>query len=301
MKKPLVSVVMITYGHETYIREAIEGVLMQECDFDIELIVSNDCSPDKTHEVIKDIINTHPRANIINYFNHKENIGMMPNFLFALKQAKGEYVALCDGDDYWIDTLKLNRQFLFINQNESCVACFENAQIKLSDGTFLRYYYEISEPKKFSPNEMFLLGGSTFPTSTFFFKNCIDYYPDFFNNSHAGDSCLLFLLLDKGNIIYDCFAVSSVYRKHKSGVYTSSNDKFSEMKKSIILYKKVNKFFIFKYNKEINNAIQKQLIVIFNSIGFFNAKNIELLKILNIIDVYTIIKSKFLIKFNGNK
>ena len=86
-QKLLVSVVMITYGHENYIRQAIEGVLMQECDFDIELILANDCSPDQTHEVIQDILNTHPKANIINYFKHDKNIGMMPNFLFALQKA----------------------------------------------------------------------------------------------------------------------------------------------------------------------------------------------------------------------
>lgn len=300
-KKPLVSVVMITYNHENYIKEAIEGVLMQECDFEIELILANDCSSDQTHEVIQDILNLHPKANIINYFNHDKNIGMMPNFLFALKQAKGEYIALCDGDDYWIDSLKLRRQFLFINEQENCIACFENAQIKLCDGTFLRNYYEFSYSKKISIKEMFLLGGSTFPTSSLFFKNCIDYYPDFFLNSHAGDSCLLFLLLDKGSIIYDGFAISSVYRKHNSGVFTSSNDKFSEMKKSIILYNKVNRYFGFKYNKEVKNAIQKQLTVIFNSTGFFCVKNLELLKILNIVDVITTLKLKILIKFNGKK
>ena len=80
-KKPLVSVVMITYNHENYIKEAIEGVLMQECDFEIELILANDCSSDQTHEVIQDILNLHPKANIINYFNHDKNIGVNYNKL----------------------------------------------------------------------------------------------------------------------------------------------------------------------------------------------------------------------------
>ena len=82
-QKLKVSVCMITYGQEKYIREAIEGVLMQECDFEVELILSNDCSPDRTDEIIQDIIKNHPKGCWIKYFKHESNIGMMPNFIFV--------------------------------------------------------------------------------------------------------------------------------------------------------------------------------------------------------------------------
>ena len=108
--KHKVSVVMITYGHEKFIREAIEGVLMQECDFEVELILANDCSPDQTDSVIQDIIKNHPKGCWIKYIRQENNIGMMPNFIFALKQCKGKYIALCEGDDYWTDPLKLQKQ-----------------------------------------------------------------------------------------------------------------------------------------------------------------------------------------------
>ena len=74
------SVVMITYGHEKYIREAIEGVLMQNCNFEIELIIADDCSPDDTESVVQNIIKSHPKGNIIKYIKHQKNKGMMPNF-----------------------------------------------------------------------------------------------------------------------------------------------------------------------------------------------------------------------------
>jgi glycosyltransferase involved in cell wall biosynthesis len=118
MLKPLVSVVTITYGHENFIAQAINGVLMQECDFEVELIIANDCSPDKTDEVIKEIIKNHPKASWNKYIKHEKNIGMMPNFIFALKEAQGKYIALCEGDDYWIDPYKLQKQVDFLEANE---------------------------------------------------------------------------------------------------------------------------------------------------------------------------------------
>ena len=109
-QKPLVSVVMITYGHEKYIREAMEGVLMQEGDFELELIVANDCSPDGSDTIIKNTIAANTTKHIVKYFKHEKNLGIMPNFYFALAQCSGDYIAMCEGDDYWIDTLKIKKQ-----------------------------------------------------------------------------------------------------------------------------------------------------------------------------------------------
>lgn len=117
-RTPQVSVCMITYGHEKYIREAIEGVLMQECDFEIELIIANDCSPDQTDAVIQNILENHPRAAWIKYFRHDKNLGMIPNFLFALNQCKGEFVAMCEGDDYWITKDKLQKQIAVLESDK---------------------------------------------------------------------------------------------------------------------------------------------------------------------------------------
>ena len=116
-ENPMVSVILTTYGHEAYIKEAISGVLIQICDFEVELIIANDCSPDHTDSVVQNIINTEPKALWIKYINHKTNKGMMPNFLWALEQCKGKYIAFCDGDDYWTDPYKLQKQVDFLDNN----------------------------------------------------------------------------------------------------------------------------------------------------------------------------------------
>jgi glycosyltransferase involved in cell wall biosynthesis len=113
----ILSVVMITYAHEDFIEQAINGVLMQECKFDIELIIVNDCSPDNTDAVVEDIIKKHPKASWIRYIKHEKNIGMIPNFIFSLNESQGKYIALCEGDDYWTDPLKLQKQVDFLEMN----------------------------------------------------------------------------------------------------------------------------------------------------------------------------------------
>ena len=119
IKYPKVSVVTITYGHENYITKTLEGVLMQKYPGEIEFIIANDNSPDGTDKIITDYVsqNEIPPNFTIRYEKHKVNKGMMPNFLWAMNQISGEYIALCEGDDYWIDPLKLQKQVDFLDQN----------------------------------------------------------------------------------------------------------------------------------------------------------------------------------------
>lgn len=113
----MVSVVLITYNHEKYIEEAIEGVLMQEITFPIELIIANDNSPDNTDDIVKNILKKHSKSFIIRYINQQENKGMIANFIDALSQCNGKYIAFCEGDDYWVEPLKLQKQVNFLEEN----------------------------------------------------------------------------------------------------------------------------------------------------------------------------------------
>ena len=118
---------MITYGHEKFIEETINGVLMQKTNFEVELIIADDCSPDNTESVVKSF-EDHPKFNWIEYTKHKVNKGMMPNFIYALEQCNGRYIALCEGDDYWTDPLKLQKQVDFLEANPNLVGCFHNSE-----------------------------------------------------------------------------------------------------------------------------------------------------------------------------
>ena len=111
------SVLMITYGHEEYIEAAINGVLMQDCNFSFELIVADDNSPDQTMLVVDKLKSQHPKGDIIKYTKHQKNKAPNSNFLWALRQCKGKYISICEGDDYWTDSLKLQKQVEFLETN----------------------------------------------------------------------------------------------------------------------------------------------------------------------------------------
>jgi len=132
-----VSVIMLTYLHEAYIKESVEGVLLQNCDFDIELLIADDNSPDNTEAVIHEISKNHPKGNCIKYCKHKKNKGAMRNFIWASKMAQGQYVALCEGDDYWTDPYKLQKQVDFLDSNPQYVITGHDAIIIDEEGKLI--------------------------------------------------------------------------------------------------------------------------------------------------------------------
>lgn len=204
---------MITYNHEKYIREAIEGVLMQECNFEVELIISDDKSPDNTESIVLNIIENHKNGNWITYNKNNENLGVMPNFISALEKCKGQYIALCEGDDYWTDPLKLQKQVDFLKENESYSGVASKSEV---------YYMESGERRvKESHNKKTITNKDLqknlyFQTATFMFRREIikhfEYLPIL-----SGDKYLFLLIASYGDI-HMLQEVTSVYRKHPGGV-----------------------------------------------------------------------------------
>lgn len=127
----MVSVCMITYNHEKYIAQAIEGVIMQKTDFDFELVIGEDCSTDNTRKICKKYADAYPE--IIKLLPEKRNLGMIPNFNRTLNKCTGHYIAICEGDDYWIDPNKLQKQYDFLKNNPEVKICCTNYQTKANE------------------------------------------------------------------------------------------------------------------------------------------------------------------------
>jgi len=220
MKDFLVSVVMITYGHEKFIEEAINGVLMQNCNFSVEIIVANDCSPDNTDQIIRNIIKNHADGHRINYVKHENNIGMMPNFIFALNKAKGKYIALCEGDDYWTNSLKLQKQVDFMEANLDFSMCFHKVDITFaSEADF--YDYDI--PSKSVLLLKDIIRKHYIPTCTLLFRN--GYFdkglPNWLSESISGDLPLEILLASKGRAKY-FDEIMACYRRNPGSITQSA-------------------------------------------------------------------------------
>lgn len=204
MPKPLVSIVMITYGHELFIKRAIENVLEQETKFQIELIVANDCSPDNTDQIVKEIISDHPKASLIKYFKREKNLGIMPNFYDALWKSTGKYIAICEGDDYWTDPNKLQTQVDFLENHTDYTICFHSAKvIEQKSGKLLYNLRPHLGNRTFSTSAVIEGGGSFMPTASMVFRcDIIKDLPGWFQTAPVGDIFLSIYSAIKGKVYY---------------------------------------------------------------------------------------------------
>lgn len=218
---------MITYAHENYIQEAIEGVFLQQFNGMIELIIANDFSPDATDEVIKRVLKKKPQLIKVKYTNHEINKGMMPNFSWALKQAKGKYIALCEGDDYWTDPFKLQKQVDFLESNPDYSICWTKYKIlKKSEKNPVLvepdWIDNIDVIKNFSVDlNNFSKPYCTYTLTVMFRAKVFD-FKLFSQLKHVKDNSLYAFILTKGKGMLLNF-YSAVYRMHDGGIYSSAS------------------------------------------------------------------------------
>jgi len=135
---PLVCICTRTYNLENFIAEALDSFLMQETDFPFEIVIDDDCSTDGTVEVIKKYMKKFP--NIINANLLKKNIGVRMNFIKNLQRANGKYIAPCDGDDYWTDTLNLQKHVDFLERNDAYVVTYGSLEPLFEEGATVRSF-----------------------------------------------------------------------------------------------------------------------------------------------------------------
>lgn len=129
--EPVLSVLMITYNHEPFIREALESVFMQQVDFPIEVVIGEDCSTDRTREVITECCKTAPFP--VTLITSERNVGMHANFRRTLAACRGEFVALLEGDDYWTDAEKLKVQVSLLLSDPTLSLIGHRAALRFSD------------------------------------------------------------------------------------------------------------------------------------------------------------------------
>lgn len=254
-KQPKVSVCMITYGHEKFIEEAINGVLMQECDFVVELIIANDCSPDKTDAVIQNILCNHPRASWIKYIKHDKNLGMMPNFIFAMEKSKGKYVALCEGDDYWIDPLKLQKQVDFLEANPDYVLCFHQVNILKTNGEIVDDFIT-KVPDNYETIETLAQLGNYIHTPSVVFRNTIKELPFEFRQSPIGDYFLYMLLAQHGKLKY--LEEKMVIYREGVGVWSDKSNYYRNFN-TALLHKYLFDYFSFQKNHLISGIMIERI------------------------------------------
>jgi len=213
---PKVSVCMITYKHEEYIEQAIEGVLSQITNFPIELVIGEDASPDTTASKIQqfcdsDSVKIRARFNV-------DNLGMINNFVRTLSECKGEYIALLEGDDLWTDTNKLQRQVDFLEANREFSMCYHPVTVMRNDkveaDTLTLDVPDVSDIK------VLARGNFMHTCSVVFRARLFDEFPSSYFSSSVGDY-FLHMLNARYGFIKRLPQIMGTYRVHDGGVWSS--------------------------------------------------------------------------------
>jgi len=267
-----VSIITVTYNHEKFIAQAIEGSLMQETNFDYEILIGEDDSSDNTREICKQYAEKHPDK-IRLFLNDRKNviyINGQPtgrwNFINLLKNAKGKYIALCDGDDYWTDPHKLQKQVDFLEANPDFVICHHNMKIIYENSKKQSSLSNINQ-KSISTMDDLLNGNFISAASCCFRNRLIKKIPSWHKNVMPGDWPLYILLTQYGKIKY-LNEIMGVYRNHTNGIW-SPKPKEYHLLCTIKMYNKINKHLNFKYN----NLIKLRLLNYNSSLAKIYWKN----------------------------
>lgn len=125
------SVFIVTYNQERYIRQCLESVVAQKVNFDYEVIIGDDCSTDGTGAICDEFASKYPQIHV---YHHPKNLGLLGNWEFVMNKCQGEYIAIVEGDDYWIDEHKLQTQVDYLDVHPDCAFTFTSANIQIEPG-----------------------------------------------------------------------------------------------------------------------------------------------------------------------
>ena len=282
MDEILVSIICNAYNHEPYIADAIDSFLMQKTNFTYEVLIHDDASTDKTADIIRIYEKKYP--SIIKPIYQKENQysqGIKVGLL-NIKRARGKYVAFCEGDDYWTDPYKLQKQIDFMENNTKYSLCVHAAtKIDAVTNKRIKDVRPSRFSKDFSTEEVIFFGGGLFATSSMLFrrKNSM-VRPDFYNNSPVGDYPLTIFLSLIGNVYYiDEFM--STYRYAVPGSWTDRE--FSNIEKKVKhfkliegMLKELDEYTKNTYSDTIKKTILKNKYYLYLEQGkFYEAKKGE--------------------------
>lgn len=221
---PKVSVATITYGHEAFIGETIQGVLDQDVDFPVEMVIGEDCSPDRTREIILGYMEKYP--GFIKLSNYPENIGAAENFQKTVRRCQGEFIALLDGDDFWTSPSKLRRQVDLMESRPQVSMCFHKTNLVYNG----KVVVDQVEPR---------YGKSTYTladmanwiyiatSSMLYRRQALPDFPSWYGECFFGDFVLKVLLAEQGDVAYIPELMGS-RRLHDGSIWLGQNPKASQ-------------------------------------------------------------------------
>lgn len=223
----MVSVCCITYNHEKYIAQALDSFLMQETDFKFEILIGEDRSTDNTRVIIQDYCNRYP--DIIKLISQETNVGPIRNQIGVLAEAKGKYVAMCDGDDFWTDAFKLQKQVDFLEVNDDYVMCCHHTEV-IDDDDKTVYVKDYPVGLEFDYKDVLLGKREETRIVSLMMRNIKEVTDvttqSWYLDTYGTDTLLkLYAVANTGKKIYVLPDVMACYRYHNGGIWSMIDPK----------------------------------------------------------------------------
>ncbi|HEY4875334.1 MAG TPA: glycosyltransferase [Puia sp.] len=256
------------FNHAPYLEKTLNSILDQKTNFPFRLLIGDDCSTDGSIEILKGFEKKTPDK--IKVIYQERNLGLNAperNGIILLKNSEAKYIALVDGDDYWTDENKLQKQVDFLENNDQYMICFTRGMIHNDFTKLSNVNSEISTGVELDIDD-FIEGNNQLTTTVVFKKGPDFVFPDWFSKQPFGDWSLYLLLLHTTKKKAFCLAdITAVYRIHASGVHGNmheSNEKLIKAYKMHLAFYKVIKKELFKntHAKSLRAAISKKVSII---------------------------------------
>ena len=294
MSNPKVSVAIITYNHEKYLVEAIESVLAQKTNFDFEIVIGEDCSKDNTLNICLEYQKKYPDK--IKVLASENNTDRHKNIRRTYKACQGDYIAQLDGDDFWTNPHKLQKQIDFLDKHPDFAICFHNVYVKFEENTSNQCAYDFGlySPTRWSSRLLnskkgpypltkdvltmddLVVQGTFVATSSAVFRNHMIRLPKWFDQVYSDDYALFLLLAEHGKLKF-IDEVMSVYRVHPENVACVMQGTLAKHRMLVHQNKLFMKHFDPKYRRVFKNRVEKFNKVLAKTIRK-NEENINLFK-----------------------
>ena len=257
---PLVSICCLAYNHEKLISDALNGFLMQEAAFPYEIVVHDDASTDSTPDIIRQYQRNNPgliRA-IFQTENQLSKTGIYPFVTHLYPTARGKYIADCDGDDYWTDPLKLQRQVDFLEANPGYSMCYHDLRMHFVDVNRMVAAYKTTPPD-YSELELIGFRGNWLHPSTKMWRNVFDADTKQDFEAFCGDYALNVLMGMYGKCKYIAGIKPSVFRRNHGGNSWCCMTPTDTKMKTNAMFQRLYDFMVAKGNPQYI-AIRKEFL-----------------------------------------
>ena len=261
LDKVMVSVICNTYNHEKYIKSALDGFVMQKTNFEYEVLIHDDASTDSTADIIREYEKKYPDIIKPIYQSENQYSKKVPiSKTYQYSRAKGKYIAICEGDDYWTDPFKLQKQFDMMEAHPEVDMCAHAAQLE-KNGNLAEFVMPSKEDCLFTVEDVIYGGGGFVATASLFYRTALIQEPQKFMEILFLDYTLQISGSLHGGMLYlaDCMSVYRVDTESSWSVSIGKNlqKRMTHYRRLICSMEQLNIDTEYKYQKVVNFVIKK--------------------------------------------